>query len=66
MHEPKKTKPKNLKININGSLPAGVYAKDIILYLINQYGVDFGTGYALEFTGETIKKFIHGSTYDDL
>ena len=49
------TKPKNLKININGSLPAGVYAKDIILYLINQYGVDFGTGYALEFTGETIK-----------
>ena len=49
------TKPKNLKININGSLPPGVYAKDIILYLINQYGVDFGTGYALEFTGETIK-----------
>src|SRR5699024_12510401 len=26
----------------------------IILYLINQYGVDFGTGYALEFSGETI------------
>lgn len=49
------TKPKNLKIDINGKLPKGVYAKDIILYLINQYGVDFGTGYALEFTGETIK-----------
>lgn len=49
------TKPKNLKIDISGKLPNGVYAKDIILYLINQYGVDFGTGYALEFTGETIK-----------
>ncbi len=49
------TKPKNLKIDINGTLPTGVYAKDIILYLISKYGVDFGTGYALEFTGETIK-----------
>ncbi|AKS68761.1 isopropylmalate isomerase [Staphylococcus schleiferi] len=49
------TKPKNLKIEVNGVLPKGVYAKDIILYLINQYGVDFGTGYALEFTGETIQ-----------
>lgn len=49
------TKPKNLKIDINGKLQPDVYAKDIILYLINKYGVDFGTGYALEFTGETIK-----------
>ncbi|ARJ50231.1 3-isopropylmalate dehydratase large subunit [Staphylococcus lutrae] len=48
------TKPKNLKIEVTGQLSKGVYAKDIILYLINQYGVDFGTGYALEFTGETI------------
>lgn len=50
------TKPKNLKIDIQGQLPKGVYAKDIILYLINQYGVDFGTGYALEFTGEAIRQ----------
>ncbi|HHU6751123.1 TPA: 3-isopropylmalate dehydratase large subunit [Staphylococcus pseudintermedius] len=49
------TKPKNLKVNITGQLPKGVYAKDIILHLINQYGVDFGTGYALEFAGETIR-----------
>lgn len=51
------TKPKNLKVEINGDLPKGVYAKDIILYLINQYGVKFGTGYALEFTGEVIQNF---------
>lgn len=50
------TKPKNLKIEVNGQLPPGVYAKDIILYLINHYGVHFGTGYALEFTGETIQQ----------
>ncbi|WP_086429321.1 3-isopropylmalate dehydratase large subunit [Staphylococcus cornubiensis] len=49
------TKPKNLKINVSGQLPKGVYAKDIILHLINQHGVDFGTGYALEFAGETIR-----------
>lgn len=48
------TKPKNLKIQVDGTLPTGVYAKDIILYLINQHGVDFGTGYALEFAGEAI------------
>ncbi|MDM5686265.1 aconitase family protein, partial [Staphylococcus aureus] len=33
----------------------GYLGKDIILHLIKTYGVDFGTGYALEFTGETIK-----------
>lgn len=49
------TKPKNLKIDVTGTLPPGVYAKDIILHLINQHGVDFGTGYALEFTGEAIR-----------
>ncbi|ELP8756150.1 3-isopropylmalate dehydratase large subunit [Staphylococcus pseudintermedius] len=49
------TKPKNLKINVTGQLPKGVYAKDIILHLINQHDVDFGTGYALEFAGETIR-----------
>lgn len=50
-------KTQKLKIDINGTLPTGVYAKDIILHLIKTYGVDFGTGYALEFTGETIKTF---------
>lgn len=50
------TKPKNLKIEITGTLPQGVYAKDIILHLINQHGVNFGTGYALEFTGDTIEQ----------
>lgn len=49
------SKPKNMGIRITGKLPKGVYAKDIILYLIAAYGVDFGTGYAIEFFGETIE-----------
>ncbi len=47
-------KPKSMGIKINGQLPKGVYAKDIILYLIATYGVDFGVGYAVEFLGDTI------------
>lgn len=50
------TKPKNLGIKLTGSLQKNVYAKDIILYIISKYGVDFGTGYAVEFFGPTIKK----------
>lgn len=48
-------KPKNMGIHIQGSLPQGVYAKDIILALIAEHGVDFGVGYAVEFYGETIR-----------
>lgn len=48
-------KPKNMRININGELPHGVYSKDIILYLIATYGTHFATGYAIEFAGETIE-----------
>lgn len=47
-------KPKNMKVEITGQLQAGVYAKDIILYLIATYGTDYATGYAIEFTGEAI------------
>lgn len=49
------TKPKNMGVKISGELEKGVYAKDIILYLISKYGVDFGTGYAVEYYGSTIE-----------
>ncbi|MGO3608827.1 MAG: 3-isopropylmalate dehydratase large subunit [Enterococcus sp.] len=48
-------KPKNMGIKITGTLPKGVYAKDIILALIAKYGTNFGVGYAAEFCGETIE-----------
>ena len=47
-------KPKNMGVKISGQLPRGVYAKDIILALIAEHGVDFGVGYAVEFYGETV------------
>lgn len=50
------TKPKNLGIKLTGSLQKHVYAKDIILYIISKFGVDFGTGYAVEFFGPTIEQ----------
>lgn len=48
-------KPKSMGIEITGKLPKGVYAKDIILHLIATYGVAFGTGYAVEYFGETVR-----------
>lgn len=50
------TKPKRMGVHITGDLKPGVYAKDIILALIAQNGVSFGTGYAVEFYGETVEK----------
>ena len=48
-------KPKTMEIRINGDLPNGVSAKDVILGIIGKIGVDGGTGYAIEYTGDVIK-----------
>lgn len=47
--------PKTLGIELSGTLPEGVFAKDVVLALIARYGNDFGEGYALEFFGETVE-----------
>lgn len=47
--------PETIKIVLNGKLPKGVYAKDIILYLIGQMNSDGATYKAVEFTGDIIK-----------
>ena len=49
-------KPKNMKIEINGSLRKNVTSKDIILKIISQIGTSAGTGHVIEFMGNTIKK----------
>lgn len=49
------SKSKTMNIAINGKLPLGVTAKDVILGIISKYGTDFGTGYVVEFTGESIR-----------
>jgi len=48
-------KPKAMAINVNGTLPAGVTAKDIILGIIARIGVGGGTGYVIEYRGEAIE-----------
>ncbi|WP_455662823.1 3-isopropylmalate dehydratase large subunit [Pradoshia sp.] len=49
-------KPKTMKIEINGKLKPGVTAKDVILYIISQNGVHFGTGHILEYAGEVVRQ----------
>lgn len=50
------SKPKTLQVHVKGDLPIGVTAKDVILAIIAKYGVNFGTGSVIEFTGESIRK----------
>jgi len=47
-------KPKTLAINIDGQIPAGVSAKDVILAIIGEIGVDGGTGHVIEYRGDAI------------
>ena len=47
-------KSKNMRAVIDGKLPQGVTAKDIILAIIGEIGTAGGTGYALEYAGEAI------------
>ena len=48
-------KAKNFRINVNGTLPKGVTAKDVILKIIGTIGTAGGTGYVIEFAGDVIK-----------
>ena len=44
------------RIRVTGKLPEGVYAKDVILTIINRLGVGGGVGYAYEYAGDTIER----------
>jgi 3-isopropylmalate/(R)-2-methylmalate dehydratase large subunit len=48
-------KPNTMEVRVNGSLPAGVTAKDIILGIIGRIGINGGTGHVIEYTGEAIR-----------
>jgi 3-isopropylmalate/(R)-2-methylmalate dehydratase large subunit len=47
-------RPKTLAINVSGNLKPGVTAKDVILGIIGQIGIDGGTGHVIEYQGEAI------------
>lgn len=48
-------KPKTMEVRVNGPLPLGVAAKDVILGIIGQIGVNGGVGHVIEYTGEAIR-----------
>jgi 3-isopropylmalate/(R)-2-methylmalate dehydratase large subunit len=48
-------KSMNMRVTVDGKLPPGVTAKDIILAIIGEIGTAGGTGYALEYAGEAIR-----------
>ncbi len=48
-------KSKNMLVKVNGELPFGCTAKDLILYVIGQIGTAGGTGYAIEFGGSAVQ-----------
>ena len=48
-------KAKNMLVRVDGKLPHGVTAKDIILAIIGEIGTAGGTGYVIEYAGEAIR-----------
>jgi 3-isopropylmalate/(R)-2-methylmalate dehydratase large subunit len=48
-------KARNMLVRVDGQLPAGVTAKDIILSIIGEIGTAGGTGYVIEYAGEAIR-----------
>lgn len=48
-------KSKNMLIKVDGRLPSGCTAKDLVLMVIGKIGTAGGTGYAIEFAGSTIR-----------
>ena len=49
------SKPKTMNVKVVDELGVGVTAKDLILAIIAKFGVDFGTGHVVEYTGQAIR-----------
>ena len=48
-------RPKTMEVRVDGALPRGVTAKDVILGIIGSIGVDGAVGHVIEYTGEAIR-----------
>ncbi len=48
-------RPQTMEVRVNGQLPRGVAAKDVILGIIGRIGVNGGVGHVIEYTGEVIR-----------
>jgi 3-isopropylmalate/(R)-2-methylmalate dehydratase large subunit len=49
------SRPKTMEVRVEGALPRGVTAKDMILGIIGRIGVDGAVGHVIEYTGEAIR-----------
>jgi 3-isopropylmalate/(R)-2-methylmalate dehydratase large subunit len=49
-------KSKNMRVRVDGAIPPGVTAKDLVLAIIGRIGTAGGTGYAIEFAGRAIEQ----------
>jgi 3-isopropylmalate/(R)-2-methylmalate dehydratase large subunit len=49
-------KPRSCAVEVEGALPAGVTAKDLVLGMIHELGMSFGTGYVFEYRGEAVRR----------
>jgi len=50
------TKPKSLRVSVNGKLKPGVLPKDVVLYIISKLGTNSGTGYFCEYAGNVFEE----------
>jgi len=48
-------RPRTMEVGVEGTLPPGVTAKDVILAVIGRIGVGGGTGHAIEYTGSAVR-----------
>ena len=48
-------KPKTMEVRVNGPLPLGVSAKDLVLGIIGNIGINGGVGYVMEYAGEAVR-----------
>lgn len=49
------SRSKNMRVTVNGVLPLGVTAKDLALAIIGRIGTAGGTGYVIEYAGDTVE-----------
>ena len=57
-------RPKWMAVDVDGELPAGVTAKDVILAIIGQIGTGGGIGHVIEYRGSTIRGPVDGGADD--
>ena len=59
-------KAKNMRVRVDGTLPEGVTAKDIILAIIGEIGTAGGTGHVIEYARRGDRSALHGRAHDRL